>query len=239
MSAASLRRRIGIITGSGPEAGIDLWSKVLVANRRSFGDRFRGDLDAPEVSILSVPDLGLSMELERHHEEVWRHLEHAARTIGRMCDVYAIACNTLNYFEPRLMGLDSASTFLSFNACVSRHLWATGTSRVAVLGARPVMELGAWSHYAGLLGTVDLEVLSPGTIEAVHELIYAVKRDGAGAPANRERLTRVIESVNSDTVLLACTELPLIERPAVAKNVLDVTQLVADELVRQSLQPRD
>lgn len=29
--------KIGIITGSGPEAGIDLWRKILDANRRQRG----------------------------------------------------------------------------------------------------------------------------------------------------------------------------------------------------------
>lgn len=31
--------RIGIITGSGPEAGVDLWTKVLRANRQLLGAR--------------------------------------------------------------------------------------------------------------------------------------------------------------------------------------------------------
>ena len=46
------RRTIGIITGSGPEAGIDLWVKVLDANKRLLGEGFQGDLDAPRETPL-------------------------------------------------------------------------------------------------------------------------------------------------------------------------------------------
>ncbi|MBL8442639.1 MAG: hypothetical protein JNK52_01215 [Zoogloeaceae bacterium] len=66
------RSRIGIITGSGPETGVDLWTKVLRANRELLGSDCRGDLEAPEVVIFSVPELDLSMELERNDAAVWQ-----------------------------------------------------------------------------------------------------------------------------------------------------------------------
>ena len=40
LAPASGRRCIGIIAGSGPEAGVDLWSKVLRHNQDRFGPRF-------------------------------------------------------------------------------------------------------------------------------------------------------------------------------------------------------
>ena len=60
-----MRPTLGIITGSGPEAGIDLWAKVLRKNMAAFGQDFRGDLDAPRVVVASEPELGLSMDLAR------------------------------------------------------------------------------------------------------------------------------------------------------------------------------
>ena len=56
-----MRKKIGIITGSGPEAGVDLWMKILEENKRVLKENFRGDLDAPDVTIFSIQQLGHSM----------------------------------------------------------------------------------------------------------------------------------------------------------------------------------
>ena len=42
----------------------------------------------------------------------------------------------------------------------------------------------------------------------------------------------VVASVDADVVLLACTELPLLPPIDTPKQLLDVTQLVADEMAR-------
>ena len=65
---------LGIIAGSGPEAGVDLWRKILVANRIALNERFRGDIDAPHMVIISEPTLGLSMDLVANREPVWASL---------------------------------------------------------------------------------------------------------------------------------------------------------------------
>ena len=88
-------RRIGIITGSGPEAGLDLWQKVLEENRLAHGLDFRGDIDAPDVTVLSIPELGYSMDLPETTSRVWTALADACERIAPQVDVFAIACNTL------------------------------------------------------------------------------------------------------------------------------------------------
>lgn len=90
------RASLGIITGSGPEAGLDMWFKILKANKNLMGERFEGDLDAPTVNIISEPQLGLSMELKKNDEKVWQTLSRVANEVALQADYYAIACNTLN-----------------------------------------------------------------------------------------------------------------------------------------------
>jgi hypothetical protein len=57
-SSVSDRGWIGIIGGSGPEAGVDLMSKILRAHRSELGERFRTDRDAPNVLLMSVSQVG-------------------------------------------------------------------------------------------------------------------------------------------------------------------------------------
>jgi len=224
--------KIGIITGSGPEAGIDLWSKILQANRALHGSAFRGDLDAPSVTILSEPALGLSMELEANDGTVWDCLRSAAEAIAQRVDYYAIACNTLNYYQPQLEALRLPAKLVSFADVVLEFLRANEVTRVALLGARPVMDLGPWSHYRTLAQHIEIELPKPRQAEQLHQLIYDVKAYGGDVPEIRQRFRAILDALEADNVLLACTELPLIPLGTMPKKVIDVTQLVAQKLAQ-------
>lgn len=226
------RKKIGIITGSGPEAGIDLWSKLLAANRKIHGERFRGDLDAPDVTIHSESVLGLSMELAENDEAVWQCLRKTAESIAQRVDYYAIACNTLNYYQPQLEALRLPATFVSFADAVVRFVRYERIERVALLGARPVTDLGPWSHYRRLAEHVAIELPKPDQAEALHRLIYDVKTHGGNAEGIGRRFRAILDTLESRTVLLACTELPLISIEAGGKQVVDVTELVAQRLAQ-------
>jgi aspartate racemase len=224
--------KIGIITGSGPEAGIDLWNKILQANRVLHGDRFRGDLDAPNVTVFSEPALGLSMELAQNDAAVWACLKAAAEAIAQRVDYYAIACNTLNYYQPQLEALSLPARLVSFADVVKTWLKANRIERVALLGARPVTDLGPWSHYRRLAEHVEIELPNAAMAEALHRLIYDVKIFGGNQPGIQRRFQDIVDGLRSDAVLLACTELPLIPAPQTGKRIVDVTELVAQELAR-------
>ena len=226
------RKKIGIIAGSGPEAGIDLWSKLLAANRKIHGDRFRGDLDAPDVTILSESTLGLSMELAENDEAVWQCLRQTAEAIAQRVDYYAIACNTLNYYQPQLESLRLPAKLVSFADAAVRFVQNSRIERVALLGARPVTDLGPWSHYRGLSDHVRIELPKPAQAEQLHRLIYDVKTYGGHVEDIRRRFRGILDTLESDTVLLACTELPLIPLYAGDKQVIDVTDLVARTLAQ-------
>lgn len=225
-------KKIGIITGSGPEAGMDLWCKLLQANRRLHGDGFRGDLDAPNVTILSEPTLGLSMELDDQDGPVWTCLRGMAEAIAQRVDYYAIACNTLNYYQPQLDALGLPARLVSFADTAQEYLESEGIERVALLGARPVTDLGPWSHYRKLAERITIELPRPEQAAQLHRLIYDIKTCGADVPEIHQRFQAILDALESKTVLLACTELPLIPLGTDRKRVVDVTGLVAEKLAR-------
>jgi aspartate racemase len=233
------RARIGIVTGSGPEAGLDLWAKVLRANRELQGTAYRGDLDAPEVVIHSLPALGLSMELERHDAAVWRALQASARFVGGCTEVWGIACNTLNHYADRLEALGLPSRLVPMADAAAAHLRAQGVARVALLGARPVMALGPWSHYRRLAAQIEVEV--PRDLDALHQVIYDIKAVGGDNQAIRRAFDALLADLRADVVLLACTELPLIDatRLHTDKRLVDATELLAQALARAAQQPRE
>lgn len=223
------RPRLGIITGSGPEAGMDMWAKLLQENRRRLGAAFRGDLDAPALSVISEPELGLSMELEKTEERVWQVLRDAIYQLNGRVSAFSIACNTLNLFAERIQALELQSEFISFADVLRAWLQRSGVQRVCLLGARPVAELGAWSPYRTLNEVVEFETLAAP--QQLHQLIYDIKALGPSHASLRPRLLELLASINADVVLLACTELPLIADIDTGKQLVDITQLVAEAML--------
>lgn len=230
----SKRAKLGIISGSGPEAGLDLWNKILEENRRALGADFHGDLDAPHVVIHSVPALGLSMELERYEQNVWESLKETIQEISKHADFFCIACNTLNYFRDRILSLELSAQFVSFSDVVSRYLHSSANTggNTALLGARPVAALGKWSPYKHLAEGMKFEKVE--NLDDWHELIEDVKKYGGNHPPLITRFQSLLSGLKASTVLLACTELPLLPIQMPDKNLVDVTRLVAKEMVKKS-----
>lgn len=221
---------IGIVAGSGPEAGLDLWGKVLAATRRQLGEDYRGDADAPRVVVVSEPQLGLSMDIEHRETEVWDSLEATVRQLAPQVDHYAIACNTLHHFVPRLQALDLGADLVSAVDVAVSFVADRGLTTIGLLGARQVIDLGPWSPYGPLADAA--RVVTTSRPEELHQLIHDVKTHGAHHRGLSDRWATIVADTPADTVLLACTELPLLPVPPTDKTLVDATDLVADELAR-------
>jgi len=228
----SERRRIGLVAGSGPEAGVDLWNKIIEETKRLLGSRYLGDLDGPRVRIISSPILGLSMELELNDVAVWPELERVFDELAEQADHIAIACNTLNYYERQIKASPRNADLVSVADVVTEYLLDQNLSSAALLGAAPVTEMDSWSAYARLSEEFDVEV--PADTSALHQIIYDVKRYGGDHPEVVERFVELVSSLRSRTILLACTELPLIPISVADKDLVDVTRLLARKLVRKA-----
>lgn len=231
---------IGIIAGSGPEAGIDLWSKVLISNQKIMGDAFHGDLEAPRVVIVSEPQLGLSMALRANETETWEAVERSVRQIAPQVDVFVIACNTLNWFAPRidalLSTLPDAGEFLSFQSVLREVLLQAGQSSVGLLAAGPVAALDDYSVYTALCSDIEFE--TPKQAEPLHFLIEDVKRFGQNHNGLSQRFEDIAQNLTASVVVLACTELPLIAADVAGKTFIDVTECVAETLVTRAITAR-
>lgn len=228
----SERRGIGIITGSGPEAGVDLWSKVVEEAKSLLGDGYLGDLDAPRVHIVSSPSLGLSMELEQFDIVIWPEIRRIFEGLSQKVDYISIACNTLNYYSRQLETCPFDARLISVTDVAREHLQRFGRKTVALLGAAPVTKMDRWSAYLPL--QEEFEIETPADTALLHQVIYDVKRIGPKDPGVISRFGHIVGGLKAETVLLACTELPLIPLVSPNKDVVDVTRLLARKLVRKA-----
>lgn len=228
--------RIGIIAGAGPEAGIDLWQKILAANKSQRGEHFRGDLDAPDVTVFSIPRLGLAMNLAENEEALWSEIKSATQALAQRTDYICIACNVLHYFSDRIRALGLAAELVSVVDVAAAYIQSQRLEKFALVSIQAVTNLDKWSPYRALVRYGDVEV--PAQPGKVNELVADIKRFGAEDPYARAAFKSILDSLDSEVVFLACTELPLLKVEAEGKKLVDVTQLLAQEVVRKSLSGR-
>ena len=217
--------RVGIITGSGPDAGVDFWSKVLAACRARLGSQHHGDLQAPYGLLISNPELGLSMDLNHNREQVWRALESELVLASQRCDVVAIACYTLHAFEHRINDLGLSFEFASLVESLREYVRRAGAGRVGVLSANSP---NVCPVCLALRRVGDVEVAAD--VSAVRKLIHDVKRLGTANEAHVTRLRSLIARFNSQTVVLGCTELPLVQVGGDGREIVDGTVLLAERI---------
>mmetsp|Transcript_36840 Transcript_36840/g.92327 ORF Transcript_36840/g.92327 Transcript_36840/m.92327 type:complete len:375 (-) Transcript_36840:57-1181(-) len=232
------RKRIGIITGSGPEAGIDLWNKLVSRNRERLAQEFKGDLDAPKMLILSAPSLGYSMDMDSNYELVWTILKEKILEIGWQVDVFAITCNTLHTYADRIKQLNVQADFVSYSDICEEWAESFGIQCAALLGGELTMEVNGRSPYRCLTKKCEIEL--PADIAGLHQLIFDVKRLGPHHPDVKEKWVEILLSLNSSYVLLCCTELPLVAQTTAGDpriqhlSQVDVTELVAEALLNHA-----
>merc|ERR1719282_85746 len=196
-------QQFGIISGAGPEAGLDLMKKLLHSNRRMKTDTYANDRDAPYVCLFQVPGIGgprnptdLTDEESDPFQLVWQSM---ADTIQRMnsigIDKFCISCNTLHMLEPKirrfLESLDGTKmVFVSMVESVEKELkekynsTKNGKLNVVVLGTLNVTDLGGNSPYSRLVkdNTSNMNVieLALDVRKEIQQLINDIKREQAG-----------------------------------------------------------
>jgi len=237
------RKIIGIITGNAPESGILLWNYVNQHVRDVLDQDCYGDFSMPPVVVYSLPEMGLSMELDSREDEVWHALRSAVVNLGRQgVRFLAIPDNTTQYFTPQIRALcaEYKTEFISLPESVAEWLRSQGIRQVALVGISYVTELDHWSAYREPLSDFDVEGLTESAKEQINELAYQVKTEGV-SEATLNRLRDILRrEVRSETVILALTELSLLLQKQKTKGrsgklLVDPLKVYAETIARKYL----
>lgn len=237
------RRAIAIVTGNGPEYGIALWSGVIEDVRKLLGAMNVGDSSKPPVRVDSLPELGMTMELDGRGEQVWAAL---APVIERLCDedvaLLAVACNITPYFADRIRSIcePRGVEFMSMPEVVASWLEASEVTEVSVVGVPFVTDFeSGLSSYELPFKPFTVEPLGDRAPEQLTELAYHVKQEGPSESA-LNKLRAILRGVKSTHVILALNELSLLlatqKRAGRSGKVLvDPLSLYSEALARRWL----
>jgi aspartate racemase len=225
---------VGILGGMGPEATVDLFSKILKATPiRTEQDHLRIVID----NNPKIPNRSQAV-LSGRTEEVIALLQETARNLERAgVDFIVMPCNTAHTFFPRIEEAVSIPVVSMVEETV-RSLRETlpSVQKAGVMATTGTVKAGM---YAKALSSRGIETLLPdGTDQdAVMDSVMAIKEEGGHARAKealRGIAGRLVER-GAEAIIAGCTEIPLaLKREDVSVPFFDSTEILSKSVVRRA-----
>ena len=250
LEAAASEPVVGILSGMGPYAGLDLAQKIHLHTRATT------DQEHLSVALLSYPGWipDRSTYLFDHSKpspipalaKIARRLEAAGATVA------GIPCNTahcapiFDALRQRLADAGSPLRLVHMIEETARHIRAVHAevTRVGVLSSLAVYQL---SLYKDVLEEAGFEIVRPDPQtqrEVVNRVIfdegYGIKAQSdpvtERARADLRRAAAQLKAEGAEAVILGCTEFPLAipEAEAHGLPMIDPTQVLARTLIREA-----
>ena len=224
---------MGILGGMGPEATMDLFSKIVRSTPASKDqDHLRIIIDNNPL----IPDRQKAI-LEDGSSPVPLMIKTARNLEAAGADFIVIPCNTAHYWIERISNavkisvvdmIDEAAEELSRSYPSVRTvglLAATGTVRSKLYQQR-LLEKG-------------IRTVCPSDEDQnrLMEAIYGVKAgDMSKSSAAVVRISRKLVAAGAEALIAGCTEIPLIIKPGdVSVPIIDVTEVLAKRTVEIAL----
>jgi len=234
-----IRHKIGILTGNGPDSGILLWKKINECVEMELRSRlsysFRGDLSYPKIMIASVPDMGISMELDKRLEAtenivVKSTIDLCQNGITIMC----IACNTTQYYKEKIENICNLYNvkFISIPDVINKYLEDNKIKEFDFFGISHVVDFKKLSAFKELNEKYTIHALSSDAINKIYEIAILIKRREIGPAKNLFR-DIVRTKTKYSTVVIALTEIStILEKTNQSKTIVDSLQLLADHIAK-------
>lgn len=222
-------RTLGLLGGMGPAATADVLGKVV---RSTPATR---DQEHIPILVRCVPQIpGRSEALLEGGPSPAEALAQGARALREAgAEFLAIACNTAHHWYPAIHEAFGAQVVHIAEAVID-ELRQSGTSgRVGVMATRGTMASGFYRRYLEEAGMTVLEPLPDSQADEVNRAIACVKAGDidAAMPWARRAADALFER-GAETVILACTELPLALATVPDKRLLDASDALARACVR-------
>ena len=222
--------KLGIVGGLGPASTIDYYREIIESYRR-----VRGEDNYPEIVIDSVNMGELVMGIRQHdYEKVAGLLLSSISNLEKAgADFIAIASNSPHIVWDKIK--DKTPVMLvSIIDAVCDYIIVHNFRRVLVFATEFTMKNGLYSN---ALSKRNVEYILPSDedIKVLGSIIYPNLENGIVLKKDKEKMIAIAEKYiklnTADSILLGCTEIPLMIKPAdVSVPVINSTKIHIDKI---------
>ena len=228
-------KKTGIIGGIGPASTLDYYSGIINGYRAKTGAD-----DYPEIIIDSINMTGmLSAVQNRDWDALAAIIVDAINNLASAgADFAAIASNTPHIVFDRVQK-QSSLPLISIVDETCKIAKAKGCKKIVVIGTSFVMGNGLYPEAFDKYSILSA-VPSESQQEAIHNLIFPNLENGIVVPEDKKKMleivTELIAEHRADSLVLGCTELPLmIQDGDIDTIILNATQIHIDAIINYIL----
>jgi aspartate/glutamate racemase/prolyl-tRNA editing enzyme YbaK/EbsC (Cys-tRNA(Pro) deacylase) len=238
------KHKIGILTGNSPESGIFLWQKINETIRAKLDNDFLGDLSFPTVLVVSMPEMGLSMELDIRQNDTWQVVEEGITALCKDgATIIGIACNTTQYFSEQVKEICKKynAEFISMADAVNSYLTDEKIIHFDFIGIKFVTDFNKWSDYRKLNDLYEIEIPSDKDLEEINELAFEVKKKVVSSQGINSIRDLIKKSTKTKNIIIALTEISILlasqkQRKDDDKRFIDTLTLLSQKMANRYLE---
>lgn len=221
---------VGILGGMGPQATVDLMTKIIALTpAKTEKDHVRMLVDCnPKVADRVAAIRGEGQDPTPELVAMARGL------VSQGAGLLAIACNTAHYFYPAIAASVPVPV-LNLMELTAERVAARrpGVRAVGLLATGSTIKTGLYHRQFEALG---ITVITPdeADIPRFMSLVTGVKvgKDGPEARAAMAAMARELLERGAELVIAGCTEVPLLLTDGPGMPVLDPTTVLAERIVQ-------
>ncbi|WP_419813957.1 aspartate/glutamate racemase family protein [Glacieibacterium sp.] len=221
-------RTLGVIGGMGPAATVDFLARLLAATPA------KGDADHMRVLMDCNPQApGRNAALAGEGPSPGPTLAAMARGLEASgAELLAMPCNAAHFWADEIRAAVAIPLVGMIEVGVAA-VRVSGARRVGLLAADAVLRSGLYSKALAAAG-IDTVEIEP---DAIMPLILRIKAGdtGPGMRAEMAALAAGLVERGADTILAACTEVPLVlDQSQVSVPLVDVTQALVEAVLERA-----
>lgn len=210
----------------GPEATAELYKRIIkyYQTERNAID----DADFPNILINSVPAEDMLNDLDNRRAVITSQLQKGAQVLQNAgADFIVIPCNTATTFLKDVSGVNIP--IVDITEETAKQAKKLDSKKAGILASASTIET---KIYEDKLNEYGIEMLQPTDDQQkqVSEVIMNILA-GKRTPEDAETLVNIAKKMRdqgADSIILGCTELPLLDIKVDGVNIIDTIEVLAN-----------
>lgn len=223
-------KKVGIVGGLGPASTIDYYREIINGFRR-----VKGDDQYPEIVIdsINMGELVSSIEAQDFSNVAEQLLKSISNLERAGADFVAIASNSPHIVWD-LIKDKTPVPLISIIDATCKHIIKHNYNKVLIFATKFTMKNGLYSK-ALSERNVDWTLPDKEDIEILGDIIYPNLENGIVIETDKQRMISIAEKYirlhDADSLLLGCTEIPLMIKPGdVSVPIINTTKIHIEKI---------
>ena len=229
-------KKVGIVGGLGPASTIDYYRGIIEGFRS-----VNGDDQYPEIVIdsINMAELVKHIEAQDYNSVAGQLLKSISNLERARADFAAIASNSPHIVWD-LIKNKTPIPLISIIDATCDHIMSCNYQQVLIFATKFTMKNGLYSR--ALSGReIDWILPEEEDIEMLGDIIYPNLENGIVLETHKKKMIAIaekyIERHKADSLLLGCTEIPLMIKPGdVSVPVINTTEIHIEKICNALLQ---